>query len=429
MFSIHQDNILGALIMHYWQLYKFLLKKNYISEAALMKSARISDVVFHATSIYNLASILKENRLMTTLQIGTESEVSSLLPRLNKYFYFLSTMRNLSSDYKTAYNRYAYIELNGRRLSENFAGEAFDYWQNSKTSEQEDRIITDLPYIEDANKYINKILIFFKTQNYETYEDISDLDIKTLEDIRDFSENLGIDIYVFENFSDLRLRNIKRSRTIQDTISILKEEISKDRIRYREIPKIPPREINEDDYWVKDITTIKNFADKVLSGNIDKDLFNSKLWRDFSGGYYVNDIIRNIKNDLHNIRAKPEYRKYLDSFIRVMKKYNIKNIDDLASKLSAIIKSYKPYVIISAFSSENSNDENEYLHDLLRSEIYKFGNYDIKEVDGEWRDKKEKSFKIYYFPVYKAIDIAKKYKQEAIYIHDGFEGEIYYIEY
>jgi hypothetical protein len=415
--------------MHYWNLYEFLIKKNYIHEAALIKKAGISDVVFHATSIYNLSSILKENRLMTTLQIATPSESSELIPRLNKYFYFLSTMRNLSSDYKAAYNKYSYIQLDGKKISESFAGEPFDYWQNNKTSEQEDRIITNLPYVEGVDKYINKILIYFKIKNLNSYEDISNLDIKTLEDIKDFSEKLGIDVYVFENFSDLRLRNIKRSRSIQDTISILKEDISKNKIQYREIPDFPVREIGDDNYWVQYVMNIKNFSEKVLSGNIDRSIFNSRLWKDFSNDYYVNDIKRALKNELHNIRAKPEYRKYLDSFVRIMKKYSIKNIDDLISKLSTIIKLHKPYVIISACLHENNNNENYYLSDLLKSDLFAFGYYDFDEVNGEWNNKKEKSFKIDYFPVYKAIELAKKYKQDAIYISDGLEGEIYYIEY
>jgi hypothetical protein len=401
-----------------------------VDEALSIKNAGISNIVFHATSIYNAAEILKDNRIMTTSNIGTEAEGNVLIPRLKKHFYFLSTMRSLSGSYRPEYHKYAYFELNGDKLSEKFAGEAFDYWQHdkkyNKESEQEDRIITNLPYIEPADKYINKILIYFKTKNYAYYQEISSIDIEALESIKNSAKNLNINVYVFEDFSNLRLRNIKKSKTIEDTISDLKNEISNKNISYREIRRFPQQEINEESIFVKDMMKFKTFAEKVLSKDVDRELFNSRMWRDLKSGYYVNDIKNAVKTDIHNIRSKPEYRPYLDSFIKMMKKHKIIDLNDLFNKIKTIIESYTPYVIISAFSK--NNDDNDYLHNALKNDIFRESYYNFEEVDGMWNNEVEKSIKIYYFPVYKAIELAKKYDQDAIYIHDGFEGEVYYID-
>jgi hypothetical protein len=122
----------------------------------------ISDIVYHGTSLGNLSSIAKGDRIMTSGAIGTDVE-----EKFGKgKFYYLSTART-PSVFKEAFplvkEGKARITLDGRKLSNRYSGEAIDYWKDKYSggkAELEDRILTDEPWIDNISEYIKEIVVY-----------------------------------------------------------------------------------------------------------------------------------------------------------------------------------------------------------------------------------------------------------------------------
>ena len=130
---------------------------------------RISDVVFHATTINNAISILDSDTFTLSPaftgdardpRIGAKSD-SELDTKGRSYF--LSTARTRTSVQFAGESSVALIVLDGRKLSHNHSGKAVDYWdadikkQIGGAYEEEDRIFSDNPTIDNVLQYIISI--------------------------------------------------------------------------------------------------------------------------------------------------------------------------------------------------------------------------------------------------------------------------------
>jgi hypothetical protein len=129
----------------------------------------LSPVLYHTTSLNGVSSIVgnDEFRLTTTYANDSEQEVGA------KKLFFLSTTRSKTGGY-TLSNAYPHdagnvvMELDGRALSNNYAGDPVQYWSRSwlamapEKDEMEDRIYNDKPTIPNATQYIKAIHILFK---------------------------------------------------------------------------------------------------------------------------------------------------------------------------------------------------------------------------------------------------------------------------
>jgi hypothetical protein len=155
-----------------------------------------SDILYHFTYMNNLFNILKNNELSLTAAIGSKSDYN-----INKNkFYYLSTTRSKSSGYKKGDVK---IVLDGRKIKQNNKITPVDYWQWSKNRndydsesayssaltslEQEDRIVSDKPIIENAIKYIIEIHILINTPNTK------------LMNIIDICKNNNVKLYLYDN--------------------------------------------------------------------------------------------------------------------------------------------------------------------------------------------------------------------------------------
>jgi hypothetical protein len=116
----------------------------------IMEKNPVSDVVYHRTSLNALVNLLETNRFLTTPAGGS---VAERLINKGRDYYF-STMRSPQGDYPGSIT----LLLDGRKLSQRYKGAPVDYWGPTfDKNEMEDRIFTNLPYIENAASYIKEI--------------------------------------------------------------------------------------------------------------------------------------------------------------------------------------------------------------------------------------------------------------------------------
>lgn len=134
-------------------------------------SEGITDVVYHFTSLENCLSIVKDNEfVLRSSNLTKTSEYNK-----NGYYYYFSTTRGKSGNegYGNTFEGTVRITLDGRKLSQRYKGQSFDYWgpswekntQNHKYDEMEDRILSNEPVIKNAIDYILKIDILFGINN------------------------------------------------------------------------------------------------------------------------------------------------------------------------------------------------------------------------------------------------------------------------
>ena len=130
----------------------------------------ISPVVYHYTSgLDKSQKILEENRFLTS-GAYTKGEVETRFGK-GKLYYF-STARTPMGAYTGRYPQGAIFKLDGRALAQKYKGAPVDYYGSADRGsskkaaggyfgeegfEAEDRIVTDEPYIEDADRYIDEI--------------------------------------------------------------------------------------------------------------------------------------------------------------------------------------------------------------------------------------------------------------------------------
>lgn len=126
----------------------------------ILETARLTDIVFHGTSVDNAISILKQNKfLLAFSKIAAEDKHSSS----TKYHFFLSTARSKTSAYLKNGNQPCIFVLDGRKLSQRYSGKAVNYWSETplykNEKEKEDRIFSKNVHIPQATSYIKELQI------------------------------------------------------------------------------------------------------------------------------------------------------------------------------------------------------------------------------------------------------------------------------
>lgn len=86
----------------------------------------ISSVVYHFMGIRNAESVLKQNKFRLTASAGTSTEKAL---QKGDRMYYLSTTRHKLGGYHLDNSWSGVVfELDGSKLSQNYAGKAVDYW-------------------------------------------------------------------------------------------------------------------------------------------------------------------------------------------------------------------------------------------------------------------------------------------------------------
>jgi hypothetical protein len=202
---------------------------NIINEELQNLFEGLSDIIYHFTHISNLISILKLNKFATSSNLGSNADRWKDKGK----FYFFSTQRTKGmSGYGSRHGTVA-IVLDGRKLNQNFKGFPTDYWNWSKkrsdydsinryidvlkSSELEDRIVTDKPYIDNASSYIKEIHIEAKreTQNFVNTEQVNE--------IVGLTSQYNIPVYFYVDENNFKLQN-KAKAVAPENLGVAEKE-------------------------------------------------------------------------------------------------------------------------------------------------------------------------------------------------------------
>ncbi len=253
----------------------------------------LSDILYHSTSLYNVLSILKNNKFQLTPDIGTDAEAN--LRKKNR-IYYMSFARSKMGDYhqpsKYAGNL-ALLVIDGRQLKQDgYTGNPIDYWGWGNKDEMEDRLFSKKPYIEGASKYLKEIHVFYKA---ESDEDMKAKSVRWLRAAYLMATKLGIKMYVYDDIEAFKLLNTSKSVSISTLKYDTNQEIVKPYARVSRNYFAPYMELLS----VPDRSKLSKDARRLLS-NMD--------------GWYKNDAKRSLAADIHNARngsSRPDLDKFL----------------------------------------------------------------------------------------------------------------------
>ncbi|MCS5550398.1 MAG: hypothetical protein NZ811_02655 [Gammaproteobacteria bacterium] len=350
---------------------------------------RVSDIVWHYTPIHLFADILDDNHFMTSgafTKPGSEGELGK-----GKLYYF-STARTPSISYGSFSSRYpngVIIKLDGRKLSERYKAVPVDYyssetWGSSKKSakvgraagggddmfEAEDRIITDKPYIPDADTYMESVSIAiplyearttdWKTGKYEL-EPLSKVrfsDYKYGKLIADDLEKRGIPYFIhvspdtWKNVGISSTKAFDSWKAFENARENAGIPVEEDRTKGEYIPAEEKDEFGQDEVRIFTMAAAailageEKFPIEQVQGETGwmKEKERQQKARQFFRTLAKRPDVaaQSIENSLHNISVKPKARGTLEDLASLMRSTKKKSIKDLADYLNQVYNKNHP---------------------------------------------------------------------------------------
>lgn len=255
----------------------------------LLESA--SNIVYHFTSYNNALKILKHNTLALSPFLAKEAE--RMVIDTTKLFY-LSTARSKLGNYgQNNYSMVAFV-LDGRKLSQRYSAKAVDYWGTPKTSEMEDRILSNKPYIKDANQYIISVDVYFHPEQFEEK-------LGVIKALKNAAEAINVEFRVFDTVAKFNAG--KNPINIDDKLAGVEEWQANER------PSLASK-------------YIQPYINALKGVNLD-DPATEKLL--YNIRYYPYDVLRLLKADAHNANSTDEMKE-LSTLAHRLKLKNIKEI-------------------------------------------------------------------------------------------------------
>lgn len=321
----------------------------------------LSKILYHFTYISNLISILKYNKFATSSNLGSNADAKN---DKGKFFFFSTQRTKGMAGYGSRHGTVA-IVLNGEKLNQNFKGFPTDYWNWSKkrsdykdintyidvlkSSELEDRIVTDKPYIDNASNYIMEIHI-------EASNDHRDLINKDdVDEIVNLCNKHNIPVYFYTDENNFKLQNKAKAVSPENLNVEVKEKNDWDvSSGERELydmkwlfKKIAPIIIVGNDDITDSHNSERNKIESLLKAGLEK--YNSSdqydnIMSDINtevrqlstswGRIYGDDKFYSMQAEIHNKRGDPNpyYRELLKLLINDMKKWKVGNIKDYFNK-------------------------------------------------------------------------------------------------
>lgn len=133
---------------------------------------RISDRVWHFTTLISLTGILNKN----AFELSKNEKAAKDKPDYKKYFMSLSRIRSGGFPERSARCISARIEIDGAKLSQRYKGGATAYFTNTRDKDEfEDRLFSDDQFIKNAKDYIKTIDIWPNTCIAKTEWPLSDI--------------------------------------------------------------------------------------------------------------------------------------------------------------------------------------------------------------------------------------------------------------
>lgn len=321
-----------------------------------MLNEGLSNILYHFTYTSSLLSILKYNKFATSSNLGSNADSWKDKGR----FYFFSTQRTKGMSGYARHHGNVAIVLDGRKLNYTFKGYATDYWNWSKkrsdyksigdytnalqSEENEDRIVTNKPYIDNANKYIIEIHILVNENE----------DKDRVYEIESLCKNLNVPVFFYTDDNSFKLQD-KRKAIPLANISLE----PKDKSAYDE--KEGERDLYNAKWFFKKIAPAiiagneigggyndeKEVIEKMLKEMLDKgeqsDQFDNVMsdindktnrLKTSWGRMYADDEFLSMQAEIHNHRGDPNpyLRELLKMLITDMKKWRVKNLKEYFNK-------------------------------------------------------------------------------------------------
>lgn len=341
----------------------------------------ISDIVYHFTTLGGLNSILDTNKFKLSTNLGSTADLNTSKGK----FYFFSTTRSKSKQYS---NRQVKIVLNGQKLGNNYKSFPIDYWAWSKnpkdysdksgyvnallSGEEEDRIVSNKPYIEKARNYILEIHIFL---------DKNDFDIIQQNTIDNLIDKVGnIPLYFYNNKKSFLLQNKKDIINISNYNFKNSENtnFSYDPDLRFNLWRVASLLSYKDDEMRSKVVSIlsKKYNLEEVNQKIDKTL-NDDNYNYFYRFKNENDImnkeyVRLIENEIHTKRSsKNELEiEIINLLVQYMNKNKLKNISQFLFK-----KIKGDFKYLNEFRSEYLNQLYKFIDEKEKEYIKQYNQY------------------------------------------------------
>lgn len=276
----------------------------------------ISPIVYHFTNLRNLYDILHNNMI----ELSPGSFTKDVEAEKGKGGYYLSTTRTRTGSFHVNQSFGALIKLDGKKLSQNLSGKAVDYYPtsmrdyNPKGFEQEDRIFSNKPQIDNAQKYILGIDIL-----------LSSSDIAATDSLKKKYKQLAYTAYSYgkKNNINIRIYDNKKDFIAGSSNTVSFEDIKKMNTGDKSATKDIRRQSTDKD--IQDLA----FIYKALKFE-DFNKFSKEEQR------FLKDYLRYFEGEknnpaglistLHNVTPSKNARRLLQGIYEQMRKYGIKNI-------------------------------------------------------------------------------------------------------
>jgi hypothetical protein len=290
------------------------------SEILNILNEGVSPIVYHGTSSGNTVDMLRDNRFRLSPGIGRASDQA-----INRgKFYFLAVSRVKKSGYEqTIGTGRTMLVLDGRKLNQRYKGVSVDYWGRDpemmrkknqvqywlRSDENEDRILSDKPYIPNARNYIKEIHIWLGDDPINDY--YSEV-YTTLNKIKG-----KIPVYYYWNKQDYYNQN-KRKALSFEALGISGVSPREGKFSYE-------RQLSP--YISGDAEAILAVYEKDLKDFSDKD---NKFWSRASYSYKAESIVNALNKVLGEKEPSPEFIELKSRIIKQMKKVKKMNINSFA---------------------------------------------------------------------------------------------------
>jgi hypothetical protein len=261
----------------------------------------ISDVVYHGTDIHSAFKILNNNEFRLSTTMGTPAETG-----INNKYYYLSTTRSVLGAYhRDPHGMGVLMQLNGKKLGNNYKAKPVDYWgpdfrkiQPDK-NEMEDRVFSDSHTIDNATKYIDAVHFYVDTN----VMDAKNVRLPVFRKAYMEAKKNGIPVFVYDNRKSFLTLNTK------DAIKPSELQLGKgaDRISLTHRQVKNPLDVYVELYY-------KNKYDD-LSPEAKKRMLSIKRSM---------DSVASLSADIHNNKSS----KNSDNLIKIFKKENIRSAKD-----------------------------------------------------------------------------------------------------
>jgi hypothetical protein len=258
-------------------------------------------IVYHATPLDGLYSILKSDRLELVPNImNVEKDLGG-----KDKFYYLSTMRNKSGKYFLGSDKNAktprvetYLTLDFDYLKSKMKSLPVDYWGSGrKYSEEEERFWSNDPMLTGLKKFVKSIHVLVP-------KDSSEKELEKFHQLKFMADKRGIKIHFYDN---------PQNYVVGKNDIELKGEMD--------------GYISLSDHGIKNFKSILSLVNsEKLNGDDSKYLRNLYYYKDYVGA--LNDNVGAIENFLHRSMKTDhqESRELGRKFIDAMKKFKKRDV-------------------------------------------------------------------------------------------------------